>query len=186
MKKIFSVILIVVCVLSLVSCWEKTYRGIDEFHRGNSDFSLCAWLIPNDFLEIYDNYVSGDYFFYSNNNYINNGIDKTLMYLVYEEDIYEDVKQYVFDNMTLDIVNKRELNGYVFYENLSFADSLEYKDIDPDSFPYQYNMVAINDEKKTVLFFGLIAGSSYENIELGNTDFAKYLEVFYGEYYSFE
>jgi hypothetical protein len=64
MKKIFSVILIVVCVFSLFSCSELTRRGIDEFSVGNSDFSLCSWLIPKDFLKTYDNYVDGDYFFY--------------------------------------------------------------------------------------------------------------------------
>ena len=186
MKKILSVILIVVCVLSLVSCWEKTYRGIDEFSQGNSDFTLCHGLIPKDFLKTYDNYVDGDYFFYSNNNYINLGIDKTLMYLVYEKDVYEEAKQYLFDNADLDIDNKRELNGYVFYENLSYAKYVKAINEELDTFPYQYNMVAISDEKNTIIFMGIYTGSSYENIELGNTDFAKYLEVFYGEYYSFE
>jgi len=186
MKKIFSVILIVVCVLSLVSCWEKTYRGIEEFHPSNSDFSLCVGLIPEDFLENYDNYIAGDYFFYSNNNYINLGIDKTLMYLVYEKDVYEEAKQYIFDNMALDIDNKRELNGYVFYESLSYIEATKAINPELDTFPNDYQMVAINDEKNTIIFLGLFTGSSYENIQLGNTDFAKYLEIFYGEYYSFE
>ena len=141
MKKSIVFAVIICCILSLSSC-KTEKRGIGQHSPNNSSYELCGALIPENLLKAYE-YEHGNYYYYSNEAVFKPAVEKVIMNLTYSEDEYAKVKSYVLQNMSLDFENTIEHNGYVFYTNLSYY----------NMFPTKYNMVAINDEKRTLVFF---------------------------------
>lgn len=174
MKKIVAFIVIICCVLSLSSC-KTEKRGIEHHSPNNSSYELCVALIPNELLELYE-YEDGNYYYYSNEAVLKPSVEKVIMNLTYNEEVYANAKNYILENMSLDFENTREHNGYVFYINLLYY----------NMFPTKYNMVAINDKKRTLVFFGSLDYSNLESKNGYQIDFGKYLKDVFGEHYSFE
>jgi hypothetical protein len=148
---------------------------------------VSAKLIPEGLLDKYI-YTEGDYY-YSCVSRLKNVeiIDKALMYLVYNNSTYTSAKDYVFENMLLDDSYFYTFNGYVFYINLRYDDIPEEEKSYSDMFPYFYNIVAINDEKNEIVFFGLYVPYDYNfaGKEEIKTNFVEHLKYFYGEWYNF-
>jgi len=174
MKKIIVFIMIIFCMVLLSSC-KTEKRGVEQHSPNNSSYELCGSLIPNELLEFYE-YEDGNYYYYSNEAVFKPAVEKVIMNLTYSEDEYANAKNYILHNMNLDFENTIEHNGYVFYINLSYY----------NTFPTRYNMVAINDEKRTLVFFGSLDFSNQSSKDEYKSDFGKYLKDVFGEYYSFE
>jgi len=152
MKKFIFYVVLMLSSLSLISCNTVIeYHGIEEYSVYNSEYSLSWKLLPSDnYLQEFE-YNIGDY------EYIDTGLTKReheIMYLTYEEDIYNAAKVFIFENMVLSQTNHFLYNHYEFYENLGRKEYIAPDTIN-DQFPYMFNMIGINDEKNTITFMAL-------------------------------
>lgn len=184
MKKrlIFSFILCVIAIL-LAGCSTgiKYSEGVDVqyFSPALSSSGTTSQLVPEKFLEKFE-YSENRFYHYTNERAFSFGdMDKTLLYLEYDDGIYEKAKEYILTEMDLNFTEKREYNGYVFYLNEDLA-TRTY-------FPYQYLMAGYNDDKNRVIFFGMVCVERlYPDVKYGETDLGLYLKIFFGDWYDFD
>ena len=152
MKKIISLLVLVLFLFCLASCNVVEYYGIENYSEYNSEYSLSRNLLPSsDYLQKF-NYVAGDY------EYIDTGLTKReheIMYLVYEDNIYNNAKTFVFENMVLSKTNHFLYNQYEFYENIGRKEFHYDHEMINEEFPYRFNMIGFNDEKNTIIFMSL-------------------------------
>ena len=186
MRKILSLVMLLFSILfTLISCTEPTEkRGISNYHIANSESSLSLRLLPSDdFLEKFD-YVDGDYYYISRETIISLGDEQEIMYLVYEEDIYDDAKDFVFQRLLLSKEHRYSYNGYEFIENIG---QLEGRDpnVVNDRFPYWFNMVAFNDEKQTIVFLGFNMPEKLLTAEIEQLLTFEDMGAFLKKYFSF-
>lgn len=138
--------------LSLISCsMGIEFYGIEEYSVYNSEHGLSWKLLPSDdYLHKFE-YTVGDY------EYVDIGLTKReheIMYLIYEENVYDNAKTFVFENMILSETNHFLYNQYEFYENIGRKEYYDPNMVN-DKFPYKFNMIGINDEKNTIIFMAM-------------------------------
>ena len=190
MKKIIAVCLCLLCIFPAVSCAPYEKHGLSNYHPMDSNFEITQQFFPtenSDFLDMFD-YVWGDYHYYESPlTIIKSPYAKAIAVLKYEQNVYWEAKQYCLDHMYLSSTNIKEYNGYMFSENLAFAkenDSLE--DGENTDFPGWFTMMAYNDSLNTLVFIGFYC--TYDDdpdAAYAETDFGKFLDIFFSEYYDF-
>lgn len=180
MKKL-SLILVFILTLSLLcSCGlgllDSSYYGIENFHPALSDVGVCRQLIPKNFLDSYK-YEYGDFFYECIDNFGPNMIDRTLLYLIYNDTEYALAKECVLSQLNLRDTGET-LSEYVFFEHMRFTDERLSKHV----YPFYYNMVAFNDNSNTIVFFGMY---SFIAREQPDDSIASHVIKYYGDWYSF-
>jgi hypothetical protein len=193
-------------MLSLQSCraaWDymttvdHTETGLENIDKYSGDFEVDQYLLPDHNFSLNIDYVSPqrfiDDFNYVDGNYWSHVCDslipykhqeRVLAYMQYEDDVYIDAKTYAMENLILSEEPIDEYNGYVFY----FNDTAREKDhlLRSTNYPYSFLAFSHNDDKNTLVFFGMYAhGESVEEIKTAADDFLTFLEKYYGEWYSF-
>jgi len=157
-----SAFLIVFCASFLLcGCTEKLYReGLENFATEDSTHSYCDFVLPTEtFLEDYA-YIDGDWYYYwKDEGFFSDERDSGLMWLQYDEATYENVKEIVFSNFSLSNDIIISINGYNFYQNLSYAEIWSYA----DGFPEDC-FVAFNDGKKIFVSFFLYVSDDEEEL----------------------
>ena len=186
MKRIrmfLSILLIFVCMFG-TGCFEyglDRSKGvsIDEYDPTLSEFSVANYHLPADFLDT-SGYTNGKFYWDVEVHWgFLEKLDKSLMWLSFEQAEYEDAK----NRILVDIVplnhQEKEYNGYHFYikplhqtwENMSSW----------------CRMISYNDQKCTLLFMGMWCEETlYPEVEYMSTDFGLYLETFFGDFYDFD
>lgn len=184
MKKNFLHLVLIIILTIISGCSKGTdyTKGVDVEHfiYSQSSVGTTSHLIPENFLTMFE-YGQNKYYRYTNETtFVPGGdMDKTLMYLVYSEDIYKESKDYILCEMNLDFSQFKSYNGYVFYFNEDFPHKT--------NFPFDYLMAGYNDTKNTLIFLGMSCErNKYPDLEYGETDFGKYLKIFFGEFYDFD
>lgn len=188
MKKtvIFFIAIAVLVLFMFTSCTPVYLEGIEEFDEGTSSFGLTAHLLPDkDFLSKFE-YTDSMYHYYDNTiNHINKQplVERIIMVLEYEDDVYEQAKMYCMDNMVLSENRVYEYNGY------SFSETLDIVNHDAESdFPQIFTMFSYNDEKHRLIFMGFACEiTEVDNVnDLINQDFYSFLKEYFYEYYDFD
>ena len=165
---------------------SQTVRGIENFDECHDSIDLTCSLFPEGFLENY-NYIDGDFYYHSRFTIFSKekSIDKTLMYLVYDDETYLEAKEYLLslDSFyAFDFENPYYLNDYIFYDDLDRLNSCieEGRDysVNMVKFPGQYNMVGFNDSKNTIVAF-----SAYTLVLIHS--FPEHVQEYYWEWYEF-
>ena len=89
--------------------------------------------------------------------------------------------------MYLSSENIREYNGYVFVENLALAKGHGFlKDGRNTKFPSWFTMMGYNDSLCKLVFIGFCcSGVDDPQAAYAETDFGKFLDIFFSEYYDF-
>ena len=180
MKKLSLILVFIVTLSLLCSCalgiFDYSYYGIENFHPALSNVGVCRQLIPENFLESYE-YEDGDFFYECDKNFSSKMIDRALLYLIYNDTEYALAKECVLSQLSLRDTGE-VLNEYVFFENIRFTDEWFIDHV----YPYDYNMVAFNDNSNTIVFFGL-----YSDIARDNPDdsIASHVIKYYGDWYNF-
>ena len=166
--------------------FSQSVQGIENIDRSADCFDLCVKLLPSDFLEKYS-YIDGDYYFYSRLALIykpQKDVTKALLYLVYDDETYLEAKKDVL-SWDLDFENTHKMGGYVFHQNLKMFNSrietgfYESSAKPSEVLPRDYTMIAYNDDKKTIVFFGKIDENEMTN------SFEDHIREYYGEWYEF-
>lgn len=185
MKQSLALLLLLVVIFCCFSCgvYEKT--GIYNYDKGNSNFSLSTELLPSDdFLEKFS-YVEGNYYYVDRGGYSFTFKDEQeIMYFVYEEDVYESVKNFTLENVLLSKENRYSYNGYEFIENIC---RLEGRDpnIVNSQYPYSFNMIGFNDKKHVIVFMGFYMPKNLVTPEIEQLLTFEDMGAFLKEYFSF-
>ena len=199
MKRIASmVITFFLCVISLSSCYQDFYYDslgeyITRIEQRGVGYSQVEIDYPDYFLPIKTfasdfEFVDGGFHYYEEDlsREIFEGKREpeiAILYLRYCEDIYENAKKYMLNNIPRYGEKTYIYKDYIFYENANFI-SLHGR-----RFPKWFTMACYNDEKHTLMFIGFYDGypglSSEEqnNIE---ENWGNFLETYYGKYYNFD
>jgi hypothetical protein len=187
MKKVVLIILLVALIL-LSSCAPRTFnpeKGLENFDKNDSEFSLCQYIMPDGFIEKYD-YKDGNYYSIETGSIYNGTtVDRAFIYIQYDAEIYDDAKICAIENLSLSNEAIHEYNGYYFFLNHSSSvDDIDY--LDGRNFPYKFLSFAYNDSTNTLVFFGLYISSELKNQTIEEAeDWPAFLEKYYGEWYSF-
>lgn len=193
MKKILEFILIITIILSFSSCSlffdTNTYHvhGIDEYLYDDSWNGLTQNIFPCvDFIQKFS-YVNGDYHYYDNFYTNEKFLEKVFCILEYNNDIYQDAKEFCMSKMNLNKENQIEYKDHIFYVNQGlYQADFEVDDKWILDFPYYFTMFGYSDVSNTLIFIGLYcADDYYESADKINTDFDSFWVDFYGDYYSF-
>lgn len=193
MKKKITMCLCLLILFSMVSCSSFEKHGISQYHSGNSKIELTLYFFPTengDFLKMFD-YTWGDYHYYDAPFLSVSSLEKAIAVLKYDEEIYRKAKQYCLDNMYLSATNIKEYSGYVFVENLAHPESFgRVKNGANQDFPQIFTMFGYNDALNTLVFIGFCSENAFSKKDdpkaaYAETDFGKFLDIFYSEYYDF-
>ena len=187
-RKVFTAFALLLCCTLLCSCSLKKYWdtsiSIDGFENFDlyepSQVGLNVSLLPSeDFTERFKHeeivyrYRNDDTFFNFSSK------ERTLVAVSYSPEVYEDAKQYCFQEMELSKTNVLEYKGYVFVENVtSFFSSSS------SCFPIQFNMFAYNDNLNSLLFIGLFGDDyKYESASDVAENWGTFIEEHFGDMY---
>lgn len=146
---------------SFVGCSEKIYEeGLENFSTAQSSNSYCKYVLPTEtFLEDYA-YIDGDWYYYWSDDFLFiNERDCGLMWLQYDEVIYESVKEVAFSAFSLSDEKIISINGYDFYQNLSYNQKKGYGNRFPEDC-----FVAFNEWKKIFVSFFLYVQDDEEEL----------------------
>lgn len=192
-----AVLLLLTCLTGCSQVIESLtvveISGIDNFSPQISSMSLTSCLLPSEtFLQDYP-YTNGSFYYYEKMAFVSDDRELVFMELDYSSEVYEQVKQYCLDNMNLSEVNVKELNGYIFQENLNLPKMHEHLENGVNTkFPYFFTMFAYNDSLQTLLFLGFHCDDyrekktdTEEKADIANEDWGGFLQEFFGEYYDF-
>ena len=131
MKRFISII-VASGILLLSSCASPQInpeKGLDAFHEANSEFSLCRYIMPNDFIGKFD-YEDGNYY-HSSHGFIykENYIERVLIHMQYNDENYIDAKTHSLESLILSDEPIGVYNGYEFFLNKSSSnEGLNYLD----------------------------------------------------------
>lgn len=195
MKKIFVIILIIVCSICMTGCYEDLRREnleeyIDLVHRGgghsHSSLDRAEYFLPSaTFFEDYD-YIEGKYA-WREDDPLRELFQKdvhpeiTFLYLRYEEEVYINAKQCMLENIEPYNELYYEYNDYIFYENSNYIQTMGRR------FPEDFTMACYNDKKCTLIFIGFNAytKSNKKYVDYLKNDFPMFIDTYYGEYHDF-
>ena len=202
MKKISLVITLFLLLSSLCSCTNKNVDdeiiydriikvdGINDFKNNEGNYELNVYLLPtDDFVNRFD-YTDIDYHYRehyeSNIDFV--GYEKSIVVIKYEENVYEQAKEFCLQEMTLSENYILEHNGYVFKENVELAiEQDRYREDFVYSFPKRFNMFAYSDSLNCIIFLGFYCPDyTNEDAMLTIKNWDQFLYRYYSDVYCFE
>ncbi len=164
----FTFVLLLSLLLFLPSCtYTVEENGLENFSIHDSETSLTKFLIPNDFLNTFP-YVDGDYIYYDHLSH-NREYETALLYMKYDEGVYETAKAYVFENMGFVEGVEESYNGYIVLQRKLSSEMQKDKRC----------FFAYSDEQKTLLAVG-----THMN-EYNYTSIKDYFDTYF-PFYNFE
>ena len=183
-KNKFILIVFLSLVFIFSSCNTSIYiEGIDNYSPANSSTGISKTLIPTqDFIKKFQ-YIDANYYYYDTGVWADSVVERELMYLEYNETEYQKAKEFTYSNVLVDKNVQFYGKGFDFFINLSEYDTSIENIESSYKFPYRFNMIAHNDEKKTLVFIGFNCDieKDYEVYGLTNGQF----EVFLDRHFSF-
>ena len=154
-RSCFSLILVILFASLIVLCdgctesqRNRGYRrtqGIENFNPAISSFGVCDHLIPKGFIEAYS-YLDVDFLYSASGNNIMD--DVAVMCFRYEDEIYEQAKQYYFENMPVDEDEHTTYHSFHFHKIIQKQDEVESA-----NFPYSFSMFAFSDSERVLVMF---------------------------------
>ena len=186
MKKAFVLLLLITVISCCISCGVYEKKGIDKYSKGNSSFSLSVELLPSDNFLTQFSYIDGNYYYIDKGGSFTYKDEQEIMYLVYEDDVYERAKEFTFQNIYFLENHKYSYNGYEFMVNM--CRQMEGRDpniVNSEFNPYWFNMIAFNDEKNTIVFLGFYMPKNLATPEIEQLLTFEDMGAFLKEYFSF-
>jgi len=186
MKKII-IFLLCFATVFLCSCGsEYSIDGYENFQTSHSHYELNHYLVPSlDFTELFQ-YTDIDYYYREEYNSLFDFTERSFLVVKYEKQIYEQAKEYCFQNMQLSDTNFVEYNEYVFIENTELATKQD-RNGTLSSFPNWFNMFSYNDNSNSLLFLGFY-NSNYTSDDAQNVrdNWGAFLEKHFSDIYDWE
>ena len=201
MKRLVSIILIMMCSLFVVGCYQDLEKNsLDEYvlqiNQNKIGFSSVEidhpdYFLPSlTFIQDYD-YIDGKYYWREDDPLrglftTNVNPEISFLCLQYDETTYNNAKAFMLEKIGPYNNKLYKYTNYVFYENSNFI-NLHYRD-----FPEWFTMACYNDVNYTLIFIGFDSGTlagpsclDIKYLENMEDNFISFLEQYYGEYYDF-
>ncbi len=172
MKKSSIFILVCVILLSFCGCQKIEIDGVENFDEADSSMSLNSSLLPSeDFFDKFE-YVDADYKYRAEfPMYFAPGTERSIVYVEYEAETYEQAKEFCFQEMML-WDNIQEYNGYTFIQNMGY------------NFPKHFMMFAYNDSNCRLVFIGLYTiEHSEDDAQEVSENWGDFVEHYFGDLY---
>ena len=203
MKRLMSIVLITMCSLFLVGCYQDLEKNsLDEYilqiNQNKIGYSSVEIDHPDYFLPsltfIQDyNYIDGKYYWREDDPLrglftTNVNPEISFLCLQYDETTYYNAKEFMLEN--IDPYNNifYEYNNYIFFENLN---AIKLKS-SSSRMPEWFTMACYNDKKYYLIFIGLYSGtlagpSCLEEKYINDIDnnWGDFLNQYYGQCYNF-
>lgn len=125
-------------------------------------------------------YIDAGYYMREATIFFGSGDSYVILHFKYEESVYFEAKEAMFEGIEPYDDNRYEYNGYVFYKNSNYI-RLFNKD-EGDRFPKAFTMAGYNDDKNILMFIGYYGESEQGEI----VDWGAFLKKVYGEHYDFD
>ena len=167
MKRLMAILLCCLMVLPLCACGEKysekfNVDGIKNFEKFVVTVEINKYILPSDsYLEEF-NFLDIDYHYRINYKTIFSflGTERSLITIHYEQEEYQQAKEYCLQNMQLLESNRVKYNGYVFIDNVKL-ETLRNNNIPTSQFPDYFNMFIYNDDLNCLMFMGFGGEDNY-------------------------
>ena len=201
MKRLMSIILITMCSLFIVGCYQDLEKSsLDEYilHINQNKIGYSSveidhpdYFLPSlTFIQDY-NYIDDKYYWREDDPLrglftTNVNPEISFLCLQYDETTYYNAKEFMLENIEPYNNIFYEYNNYVFYENSNFI-NLHYR-----NFPEWFTMACYNDINYTLIFIGFDSGtlagpSCLEEKYINDIDdnWGDFLNQYYGKCYNF-
>ena len=172
MKRLMAILLCCIMVLTLCSCGDRfngekysekfNVDGIENFEVKEGDFELNHYILPSmDFLDKFS-FLDVDYHYRYDHKTIFSIVctERSLITIHYEQEEYQQAKEYCLQNMQLLESNRVKYNGYVFIDNVKL-ETLRNNNIPTSQFPDYFNMFIYNDDLNCLMFMGFGGEDNY-------------------------
>ncbi len=186
-KRVLTFLLIAVlmlaCLIALLYSPLMNYSisGLENFNPNDCSLSLCQHLFPSDDFPKEYEYFWGDYQYH----YFANWPDvsaEAFSVLEYSPENYAEAKEYCVRQFESCDEHQFTVGEYTFIEHLCHS----YDNGPECRYPGIFNMYAFNDEKCRLVFLGYCNfDSDSPELQLGERDFASFIESAFSEYYDF-
>ena len=187
MKRILIWLLLFFIFISVTGCTEIEKSGFENYQKQTCSVGLTANMFPcDDFLSKFQ-FINGNYHYRDYDEW-KHGHAKTLTYVQYTPEVYEEAKAFCMDYWTFCEKHRYEYNGFIFAEQLCYETQVSDGEYQVTCrYPEILSMWCYNDDLYTLVFLGYYNGNP-DNAErkLAETDFPQFLEKVYSEYYSFD
>ena len=183
MIKILICSVLVIMAIMLCGCDDHYVHGLEYCNDYvNDDTGVCELLYDREFIDKYQ-YEDGNFHYYGGTF----TLDKTLLYLKYNDENYLLAKSDFLENMEYVETIVYNYKGFVFYATSDWAKQGEAFGVTPDS-PNKYvlttfKLMGYNDELNVLICIGY---SNSKHTSLNNDeDFKTFVEDTYLEFYNF-
>jgi len=193
MKKFFVILLVVITLLFLCSCNSFNdvvyYEGIESFRSTQGGLEVNVHILPSD--DFFERFKSVDAKYYYKADYKSMlsivGMERSVVVLQYDRDVYETAKVFCQQEMMLSDTNVFDYYDYTFIENIKLAVGQDrFDDGENLEFPYWSNMFAYNDNDCTLAFLGCYFPTEYRNdLSITQDNWGEYLEDTFSDLYEF-
>ena len=156
MKRILALICCLSSVFCLFSC-TYTQNGLENFSRGDSQLEL-TYMVPDGFIESFP-YAYGDYFYREEYGFSSGSIEKFVVYMKYNGDIYSLAKEEALNYNRIDSLEESYVSSIGtcdFY--LSGLDEV-FKNTYTDNTIYMY--IALDEANQMIFFLCLCSDKVY-------------------------
>ena len=116
MKKWFIGFLSLVCLIT-TSCDSHNIVSIENYHPSLGSIGICNYFPTESFLEDYT-YDDADFHFLGNSMFSSWEMQKSLLWLRYDQSTYTQVKELIIENTPFSEKNQYNYNNYIFIESL--------------------------------------------------------------------
>lgn len=203
MKRLASIILIMMCSLFVVGCYQDLEKNsLDEYvlqiNQNKIGFSSVEidhpdYFLPSlTFIQDYD-YIDGKYYWREDDPLrglftTNVNPEISFLCLQYDETTYNNAKAFMLEKIEPYNNKFYEYNNYIFFEN---SNAIKLRS-SSSRIPEWFTMACYNDKKYSLIFIGLYSGTlagpsclDIKYLENMEDNFISFLEQYYGEYYDF-
>ncbi len=184
-KSTLGFMCIIFCILCSCSS-EYSVDGYENFQTVyHSHYELNYYILPSEDFVGQFQYIDIDYHYREKYRTMDDFIEKSLVSISYEQEFYEQAKEYCIQNMQLSNSNTAECNGYRFVENIKLAVEQDRYG-KPDGFPRWFNAFAYNDELRTLVFIGFYS-PDYTSADAQNVrdNWGAFIEKHFSDIYNF-
>lgn len=200
-KAIIIAGLIIVAGILFISLEESCARtGAGNFSRADSSLSFCNYLMTpfklnsdeeEDLINLFEYETADYYYFFRDQGMLINNSERALLYITYSEEVYPQVKSYVFDNNEFVEGVALEYGGYVFYVNQAYNDFRFSDDERNKLHSGDFVLNGYNDEKRVYVAMAISVSFTTpkakrrDKTSLLYSDFGAYLKEYFN-YFDFD
>ena len=191
------------CLILFIACSSACFNLIDSVFpafsdmiegpnfyttEGLSNYEQYSSMGTLDFLpnqeKIWEKYpyVEGDFYYYQDSLIKSNGKEVGILYVIFDESVYEEAKQFSLEHIEISDDKSYLYNGYRFFVDVKTY-NYHHSNISQPEF---LQMTAFNDEKNVILFLGFYIWGNSDGTQtlqmLAEGDIRPFLKEYFPMY----